>query len=84
MIVSRLTLVRRLAAGLLIVSSLAVASCDEPLSDITGPSPHLQPSFSSISTEIFQTTDLAGRVVVTCHTNVGHPNLNLAALIPRS
>ena len=82
MIVSRLTLVRRLAAGLLIVSSLAVASCDEPLSDIVGPSPHLQPSFSSISTEIFQTTDLAGRTsCVTCHTNVGHPpagNLNLA------
>ena len=73
---------RRVAAGLLIVSSLAVASCDERLSDITGPSPNLQPTLSSISTEIFQTTDLAGRTsCVTCHTNVGHPpagNLNLA------
>lgn len=73
---------RRLAAGLLIVSSLAVASCDERLSDITGPSPNLTPTLSSISTEIFQTTDLAGRTsCVTCHTNVGHPpagNLNLA------
>lgn len=73
---------RRVAAGLLIVSSLAVASCDERLSDITGPSPNLQPTLSSISTEIFETTDLAGRTsCVTCHTNVGHPpagNLNLA------
>jgi len=73
---------RRIAAGLLIVSSLAVASCDERLSDITGPSPNLKPTLSSISTEIFQTTDLAGRTsCVTCHTNVGHPpagNLNLA------
>jgi len=73
---------RRVAAGLLIVSALAVASCDERLSDVTGPSPNLQPTLSSISTEIFQTTDLAGRTsCVTCHTNVGHPpagNLNLA------
>jgi len=73
---------RRIAAGLLIVSSLAVASCDEPLSDITGPSPNLTPTFSSISSEIFQTTDLAGRTsCITCHTNVGRTpagNLNLA------
>lgn len=82
MIDFRVTPLRRLAAGLLVVSSLAVASCDEPLSDITGPSPNLQPSFSSISTEIFQTTDLAGRTsCITCHTNVGRApagNLNLA------
>jgi hypothetical protein len=77
----RVAPLRRVAAGLLLVSALAASSCDEPLSDITGPSPHLQPSFSSISTEIFETTDIAGRVsCVTCHTNVGHPpagNLNL-------
>jgi len=82
MIDFRVTPLRRLAAGLLVVSSLAAASCDEPFSDITGPSPNLQPSFSSISTEIFQTTDLAGRTSwIRCHTNVGHApagNLNLA------
>ena len=81
MIDLRVSSIRRVAAGLLIVSSLAVASCDEPLSDITGPSPNLQPTFSSIMTEIFQTTDIAGRIAcVTCHTNVGRVpagNLNL-------
>jgi hypothetical protein len=82
MIDLRVASIRRVAAGLLILSSLAVASCDEPLSDITGPSPNLQPTFSSITTEIFQTTDIAGRIAcVTCHTNVGRTpagNLNLA------
>jgi hypothetical protein len=78
----RVALLRRGAAGLLIASALTASACDERLSDITGPSPNLKPTLSSISTEIFQTTDIAGRVAcVTCHTNVGHApagNLNLA------
>jgi hypothetical protein len=82
MIDFHLTPFRRVAAGFLVLSSLAVASCDERLSDVTGPSPNLKPTLSSITTDIFQTTDIAGRVAcVTCHTNVGHPpagNLNLA------
>jgi hypothetical protein len=55
--------------------------CDEKLSDLAGPSPSLAPTFSSIQTEIFQTTDLAGRTsCITCHTNVGRTpagNLNM-------
>jgi len=55
-----------------LVLALAVASCDEKLSDITGPTPNLQPTFASIQQEIFNTTDASGRLACTnCHSNVG-------------
>ena len=48
------------------------AACDEKLSDIPGPSPGLQPTFSSIAQNIFATTDSSGRVACTqCHSNQG-------------
>jgi hypothetical protein len=47
--------------------ALGVA-CDEKLSSVTGPTPNLNPSFSSINANIFQTTDSSGRsACVTCH-----------------
>ena len=59
-----------------------VAGCDEPLRDLVGPTPNLVPTFDSIRQEIFETTDVAGRVsCVTCHTNAGRnpaAGLNLA------
>lgn len=52
--------------------AIAASGCDEKLSDVAGPSPDLQPTFSSVQQEIFSTTDLAGREsCVTCHTDVG-------------
>jgi hypothetical protein len=58
-----------------LVLSLAAATawaCDESLSTLAGPSPNLEPTFSSIQREIFESTDAAGRTsCVTCHTNVG-------------
>ena len=52
--------------------ALAAASCDEKLSDLTGPTPNLEPTFSSIQHEIFDTTDASGRLACTgCHSNVG-------------
>jgi hypothetical protein len=46
--------------------------CDEQLSTITGPTPGLQPTFSSIQREIFESTDSAGRTACTfCHTSAG-------------
>ena len=55
-----------------LVLALAVASCDEKLSDLTGPTPSLQPTFTSIQQEIFNTTDASGRLACTnCHSNVG-------------
>src|ERR1044071_2222872 len=48
------------------------AACDENLSDLTGPTPSLQPTFSSIQKEIFDTTDSSGRLAcTTCHSSVG-------------
>ena len=52
-----------------LTAGLAAAGCDEKLRDVAGPSPDLVPTFSSIQSEIFETTDLAGRVAcVNCHT----------------
>jgi hypothetical protein len=68
-----------LVAGL----TIATSACDEKLSTVTGPSADLKPSLSSISKEIFETTDSAGRqACIACHTNVGRTpagGLNLVA-----
>jgi hypothetical protein len=54
------------------VVSAMMAGCDENLSDLTGPTPNLQPTFGSIQSEIFEATDSSGRSACTsCHTNVG-------------
>jgi hypothetical protein len=61
---------------------LVASACDEKLSDVTGPTPSLEPSFASINSEIFGDTDSSGRTAcVTCHTNVGRApagNLSMA------
>lgn len=63
---------RRVLYGLTVVLSMAAAGCDEKLSDITGPTPDLQPTLSSIQREIFNTTDSSGRAAcIQCHTNQG-------------
>jgi hypothetical protein len=71
------------AAAVLFGLALASAGCDEKLQTITGPSPDLTPTFSSIQKEIFETTDSNGRqACTTCHTNVGRTpagGLNLLA-----
>jgi len=60
----------------------ATAACDESLSTLAGPTPNLEPTFSSIQSEVFESTDSSGRQACTnCHTNVGrNPSggLNLA------
>lgn len=59
---------RSLRKGLLVVvAGLALSACDEKLSDLTGPTPNLQPTFSSIQSEIL-TPRCAG-----CHTDIGRP-----------
>lgn len=48
------------------------AACDEALSDLTGPTPNLAPTFSSIQQEILNSTDSSGRpACVNCHN--GNP-----------
>lgn len=55
-----------------LVLATASAACDEKLSDLTGPTPNLEPTFASVQSQIFNSTDAAGRqACVTCHTDQG-------------
>jgi len=52
--------------------AVGTAGCDENLSTLAGPTPNLEPTFASIQSQVFETTDSAGRTAcITCHTNVG-------------
>jgi hypothetical protein len=52
--------------------ALFFVGCDEKLSSITGPTPDLSPSFSSIQREVFNVSDASGRLAcVQCHTDQG-------------
>ena len=63
---------RVLCLTVLMAATAAFAACDENLSSIAGPTPNLEPTFASIQKEIFETTDVAGRVAcVGCHTSTG-------------
>ena len=56
----------------LLALSIGSAACDESLTDITGPTPNLVPTFSSIQTEIFNNSDSSGRAACTqCHNAIG-------------
>lgn len=57
---------------MVIAASMGAAGCDEALSDLAGPTPNLQPTFSSIQREIFENGDSSGRVACTqCHNPAG-------------
>ena len=61
---------------LAITLTIGAAACDESLSTITGPTPDLEPTFSSIQKNIFENSDSSGRsACVKCHTNVGRPTV---------
>lgn len=48
--------------------AVAASGCDESLSDVTGPTRDLQPTFSSIQRDIFDQADSSGRPACTqCH-----------------
>jgi len=66
-----------LHCALVLVTTLGSVGCDESLSDVTGPTPNLEPTFSSIQREIFSSTDSSGRPACTnCH----NPALNRGGL----
>ena len=63
---------RTMLGATTLVLALAASGCDEKLSSLTGPTPNLQPTLSSIQHEIFETTDSSGRLACTgCHSNIG-------------
>ena len=50
------------------LACLALSGCDEKLSDLTGPTPNLKPTFASIQEQILQSSDSSGRSpCVGCH-----------------
>jgi hypothetical protein len=62
----------RLGYAVLLVTLFGSIGCDEALSDLTGPTPNLQPTFSSIQQEIFRAADSSGRPACTqCHNAIG-------------
>jgi hypothetical protein len=57
---------------LVLVSTLGIVGCDESLSTLTGPTPDLEPTFSSIQQNIFSSGDSSGRPACTnCHNAIG-------------
>jgi hypothetical protein len=63
---------RYMVGAALLALSIGSAACDEALTDITGPTPNLVPTFSSIQSEIFNSSDSSGRAACTqCHNAVG-------------
>lgn len=53
-------------------AAMVAAGCDENLNSITGPTPDLAPTFTSIQQNIFTATDASGRAACTsCHTTAG-------------
>jgi hypothetical protein len=54
------------------LACVTVAGCDQKLSTLAGPTPNLEPTFASVQSQIFESTDVVGRqACVNCHTNVG-------------
>lgn len=63
---------RLLRLGALVLSVGVWSACDEKLSTVAGPTPSLEPTFTSIQRDIFEATDAAGRTACTqCHTSTG-------------
>jgi hypothetical protein len=63
---------RALYGILAIAATVGITACDEKLSDLTGPTPNLQPTFSSIQQNIFEASDSSGRLACTqCHNAIG-------------
>jgi hypothetical protein len=63
---------RMLCAALFATAITGLAGCDEKLSTIAGPTPNLEPTFTSIQRDIFEAADSSGRRNCTaCHSSVG-------------
>ena len=64
--------VRITGGAALIAACVTAGACDEKLSDLTGPTPNLTTTFSSIQRDIFDARDSSGRAACTeCHNTVG-------------
>jgi hypothetical protein len=65
-------MMNRFSGAVIVIAVLASSACDETLRDVAGPTPNLQPTFSSIQREIFNARDSSGRAAcIECHNAVG-------------
>ena len=56
----------------ILLTAVTFAACDQKLSSLAGPTPGLEPTFSSIQQLIFEATDSSGRAAcIVCHTSTG-------------
>ena len=63
---------RLVTRALVVLAAMLMMGCDEKLSDVTGPTPNLEPTFSSIQQNIFEASDSSGRLACTqCHNAIG-------------
>jgi hypothetical protein len=63
---------RMLSAVFFAAATLGLVACDEKLSTIAGPTPNLEPTFTSIQRDIFDAPDSSGRKNCTaCHSSIG-------------
>jgi len=63
---------RPVTRALVAIAAVLMIGCDEKLSDLTGPTPDLMPTFSSIQQNIFEASDSSGRLACTqCHNAIG-------------
>jgi hypothetical protein len=64
--------IRLPSSVLLAMACILSIACDEKLSTVAGPTPNLEPTFASIQSDIFATTDSANRRRCRdCHTSIG-------------
>ena len=55
-----------------VIIAAAAAGCDEAMPSLTGPTPQLEASFSSIQAQIFESSEPSGRpACVSCHNAAG-------------
>ena len=65
-------MVRTVCRVLMLLGAVTFAACDQKLSSLAGPTPGLEPTFSSIQQSIFEATDSSGRAAcIVCHTSTG-------------
>jgi hypothetical protein len=67
---------KNVARAAVLLAVVALAGCDEKLSSLAGPTPNLEPTFTSIQQQIFENGDSSGRLSCTsCHTSTGRAPL---------
>ncbi len=58
--------------AVILVAAFSTVACDEALNSVTGPTPNLDVTFSSIQRDIFAARDSTGRPACTsCHSDAG-------------